>query len=133
MTIIAACVITLKKAPTYRLAKDGTMPVWSAFGVSGNDAIQITAFRELAEQINFGMLGEGDAISVTGTLSLSTWEDKGGVERSGLKLIASKAEPVTPPAPKRRASSPRRSNASAPPTPPTAAHDDFDDYGRFQA
>ena len=131
MTIIAACVITLKKSPTYRLAKDGTMPVWSAFGVSGNDAIQITAFRELAEQINFGMLGEGDAISVTGTLSLNTWEDKAGNQHSGLKMIASKAEPVTPPAPKRGAPSPQRSTAPA--APPASAYDDFDDYGRFQA
>ncbi|WP_264318524.1 hypothetical protein [Acidithiobacillus ferriphilus] len=41
MTIIAACVFTLKKSPTYRLAKDGTMPVWSAFGITGDQAYRI--------------------------------------------------------------------------------------------
>lgn len=93
------------------------MVVWSAFGVSGNDAIQITAFRELAEEINFGQLGEGDAISVVGSLSLNVWEGKDGTERSGLKLVISKDDPVAPPAPKqRRASSPRRSQSPAPAT-----------------
>ncbi|OCX70057.1 hypothetical protein A6M27_12060 [Acidithiobacillus thiooxidans] len=101
MTIIAACVITLKKPPTYRLAKDGTMPVWSAFGMSGTDALGITAFKTLAEELDALHLGEGDAVTVTGTLSLNTWEDKAGNQHSGMKLIASKAEPVTPPAPKR--------------------------------
>jgi single-strand DNA-binding protein len=102
MTISAACVITLKKSPTYRLAKDGAMPVWSGFGMSGSDAIQITAFRELAEEINFGRLGEGDAIIVTGTISLNTWTGKDGSQHSGLKMIVTKAEPLTPPAPGRR-------------------------------
>jgi hypothetical protein len=41
MTIIAACVFTLKKSPTYRLAKDGTMSVWSAFGITGDQAYRI--------------------------------------------------------------------------------------------
>ncbi|MEB8487286.1 MULTISPECIES: single-stranded DNA-binding protein [Acidithiobacillus] len=127
MTIIAACVITLKKSPAYRLAKEGTMPVWSGFGMSGTDAVGITAFRSVAEELDALHLGEGDAITVTGTLSLNTWEGKDGVEHSGLKIVASKAEVITPPTPKRRASSPRRSDEPAPPTPPASAYDDFDD------
>ena len=101
MTIIAACVITLKKSPAYRLAKEGTMPVWSGFGMSGTDAVGITAFRSVAEELDALHLGEGDAITVTGTLSLNTWEGKDGVEHSGLKIVASKAEVITPPAPKK--------------------------------
>ncbi len=42
-------------------------------------------------------LGEGDALTMTGTLSLNTWEGKDGTERSGLKIVASKAEAITPP------------------------------------
>ena len=127
MTIIAACVITLKKSPTYRLAKDGTMPVWAGFGMAGTDAVGITAFRSVAEELDALHLSEGDAITVTGTLSLNTWETKDGTERSGLKIVASKAEVITPPTPKRRASSPRRSDAS---TPPASAYDDFEHWGQ---
>ncbi|MHB8249068.1 MAG: single-stranded DNA-binding protein [Acidithiobacillus sp.] len=128
MTIIAACVITLKKAPTYRLVKDGTLPIWSAFGMAGTDALGIAAFKSLAEELDALHLGEGDAVIVTGTLCLNTWEGKDGTQHSGLKMIASKAEAIQPPSPKRRASSPRRSTGPAP-----AADDDFDDYGRPQA
>jgi len=128
MTITAACVITLKKSPTYRLAKDGTMPVWSAFGMAGTDALGVTAFKSLAEELDALHLGEGDALTVTGTISLETWTGKDGIERSGLKIVASKAEAITPPAPKqRRASSPKRSDEPAPATPPASAYDDFDD------
>ena len=121
MTIIAACVITLKKSPSFRLAKDGTLPVWSGFGMAGADAVGITAFKSLAEELDAMNLGEGDALSVVGTINLETWAGRDGMEHSGLKIVASKAEAITPPAPKRRASSPRRS------TPPPAAYDDFDD------
>ncbi len=97
MTIIAACVVTLKKPPTFKRVKDGTMPVWSAFGMSGTDALGITAFKGLAEELDALHLGEGDAVTVTGTLSLNTWEDKAGIQHSGLKMIASKAEAIAPP------------------------------------
>ncbi|MHB8180089.1 MAG: single-stranded DNA-binding protein [Acidobacteriaceae bacterium] len=101
MTITAACVITLKKSPSFKLVKEGTMAVWSAFGMSGTDALGITAFKSLAEELDALHLGEGDAVSVIGTLSLNTWEGKDGSQHSGLKMIASKAEAITPPAPKR--------------------------------
>ena len=100
MTITAACVITLKKSPNYRLAKDGTMPVWSGFGMSGADALGITAFKTLAEELDALHLGEGDAITVTGTITLSTWEGKDGSQHSGLKMIASKADAIIAPTPK---------------------------------
>ena len=127
MTIIAACVITLKKSPTYRLAKDGTLPVWSGFGMAGTDALGITAFKSLAEELDALHLGEGDALNVVGTINLETWAGRDGTERSGLKIVASKAEAITPPTPKRRASSPRRSDAS---TPPASAYDDFEHWGQ---
>ncbi len=101
MTITAACVITLKKSPTYRLAKDGTMPVWSGFGMAGTDALGVTAFKSLAEELDALHLGEGDAITVTGTITLNTWEGKDGSQHSGLKMIASKAEAIIAQAPKR--------------------------------
>ena len=101
MTITAACVITLKKSPTYRLAKGGTMPVWSGFGMAGTDAIGITAFKSLAEELDALHLSEGDAVTVTGTLSLNEWDGKDGSKRSGLRLVASKAEVIAPPAPKK--------------------------------
>lgn len=113
MTIIAACVITLKKAPTYRLAKDGTMPVWSAFGMAGADALGITAFKTLAEELDALHLGEGDAITVTGTITLNTWDGKDGSQHSGLKMIASKAEAIAPPTPQQQAARSRRSTGSA--------------------
>ena len=131
MTITAACVITLKKSPTYRLAKDGTMPVWSAFGMSGTDALGIAAFKSLAEELDALRLGEGDAITVTGTITLNTWEGKDGSQHSGLKMITSKAEAIAPPAPRQRAASSRRGTGQAP-APAPAADDGFDDYGRFQ-
>ena len=101
MTITAACVITLKKSPIYRLAKDGTMPVWSGFGMAGTDALGVTAFKSLAEELDALHLGEGDAITVTGTITLNTWEGKDGSQHSGLKMIASKAEAIIAQAPKR--------------------------------
>ena len=127
MTIIASCVITLKKAPTFKLVKEGTLPVWSAFGMSGTDALGVTAFKSLAEELDALHLGEGDALTVTGTINLETWAGRDGTERSGLKMIASKAEAITPPAPRGRASSPRRSDTSAPPATPAPAYDDFND------
>ncbi|MBW9249568.1 MAG: hypothetical protein GJU72_10960 [Acidithiobacillus ferriphilus] len=131
MTITAACVITLKKSPIYRLAKDGTMPVWSGFGMAGTDALGVTAFKSLAEELDALHLGEGDAITVTGTITLNTWEGKDGSQHSGLKMIASKAEAIAPPAPRQRAASSRRGTGQAP-APAPAADDGFDDYGRFQ-
>lgn len=101
MTITAACVITLKKAPTFRLVKDGTMPVWSAFGMAGTDAVGITAFKSVAEELDALQLGEGSTIIVTGTLTLNEWEGKDGTQHSGLKIIASKVEAISPPAPKK--------------------------------
>ena len=129
MTIIAACVITLKKSPTYRLAKDGTLPIWSGFGMTGTDALGITAFKSLAEELDALHLGEGDALSVVGIINLETWAGRDGIERSGLKIVASKAEAITAPTPKRRASSPQRNTtpAPAPAAPPAPAYDDFDD------
>ncbi|WP_123103932.1 hypothetical protein [Acidithiobacillus sulfuriphilus] len=100
MTIIAACVVTLKKPPSFKLAKDGTMPVWSGFGMAGTDALGITAFKSLAEELDALHLGEGDAVTVTGTISLNTWDGKDGTPHRGLKMIATKAEAITPPAPR---------------------------------
>ena len=101
MTITAATTVILKKAPTFKMVKDNTMAVWPGFGMAGADALGITAFKSLAEELDALHLGEGDAITVTGTLSLNTWEDKSGVEHSGLKMIASKVEAIIAPAPKR--------------------------------
>ncbi|MCL5979782.1 MAG: single-stranded DNA-binding protein [Gammaproteobacteria bacterium] len=127
MTITAATTVILKKAPAYRLAKDGTLPVWSAFGMAGTDALGVTAFQSLAEELDAMNLGEGDALTVTGTISLNTWEGKDGTERSGLKIVASKAEVITPPAPKRR---PRRSNQPPAPPPLEPFYDDpLPDWG----
>ena len=114
MTITAACVITLKKPPTYRLAQDGKLPVWSGYGISGKDALSITAFRGLAEELEALQLGEGDALSVIGDVSLNNWVGKDGAEYFGLKLIVSKAEAITAPVPKRRATSKRTPPKEAP-------------------
>jgi single-strand DNA-binding protein len=100
MTITAATTVILKKAPTFKMVKDNTMAVWSGFGMAGADALGITAFKTLAEELNALHLGEGDAITVTGTITLSTWEGKDGSQHSGLKMIASKADAIIAPTPK---------------------------------
>ncbi len=122
--ITAACIVTLKREPTFRLVKGDTLPLWSAFGVAGTEGVQLVAFGHLAEEIDFGSLGIGDAISVIGTLSLESWQAKDGTERTGLKLIISKADPIAPPEPKTR--QPRR-RAQAKAAPATTSEEDFDD------
>lgn len=97
MTITAAAIITLKKPPSYRIVKDGTLPVWSAFGMAGGDAMSITAFAELAETLDALHLDVGGALSIIGDLSINEWEGKDGTKRSGLKMVLSKAEPITAP------------------------------------
>ncbi|MBU2763754.1 single-stranded DNA-binding protein [Acidithiobacillus caldus] len=122
--ITAACIATLKRAPNFRMVKDGTLALWSAFGAAGQDALQLVAFGDLAEEINFGDLGIGDALSVIGTISLDSWQAKDGTERTGLKLIISKADPISPPEPKKRSA--RRGNRPAARSIPEADND-FDD------
>ncbi|AEK58637.1 hypothetical protein A5904_10055 [Acidithiobacillus caldus] len=122
--ITAACIVTLKRAPNFRMVKDGTLALWSAFGVAGQEGIQLVAFGELAEEIDFGRLGIGDALSVVGTISLDAWQAKDGTERTTLKLVISKADPITPPEPKKRSA--RLGNRPAARSIPEADND-FDD------
>ena len=127
--ITAACIVTLKRAPNFRMVKDGTLALWSAFGVAGQEGIQLVAFGELAEEIDFGRLGIGDALSVVGTISLDAWQAKDGTERTTLKLVISKADPITPPEPKKRSA--RRGNrpsVARVSTPEESFDDDLPDF-----
>lgn len=127
--ITAACIVTLKRAPNFRMVKGGALALWSAFGVAGQDALQLVAFGDLAEEINFGDLGIGDALSVIGTISLDVWQTKDGTERTGLKLIISKADPISPPEPKKRsARRSTKSSVTAESTPEENFDDDLPDF-----
>lgn len=119
--IAAACVIRLKRTPRYHVAQSGTA-VWSGWGLAGDQALGVVAFKSLADELNTAALGEGDSLTVHGTLQLEEWE-KNGEPRHGLKLIADKAQPVRPPARKRRSAG-ARGHQSTPPAPDGVPFDD---------
>lgn len=113
--IAAACVIRLRNTPRYHIAQSGTA-VWSGWGLSGDQSLGVVAFNELANELNDAALGDGDSITVHGNLQLEEWTGNDGQTRHGLKLIASKVDPVRPPARKKRSRTPAARGASLPDT-----------------
>ena len=104
--------------------KGGELPLWSCFAKAGQESVKLTAFGDLAEDLDQRGLGLGDVLTVHGRISLETWQGKDGTDRHALAIVMTRAEPLAAPEPRkpRKRSSPRPKPAA-----PAGGPESFDD------